>query len=188
MSRCAFHTVTSFSCRYIKTKISSMPSPRLTSAPHYTLQRLCTLALCLAVAATAAYTQQAGKDYFPLAVGSEWSYRGSFSSEGSKPVDLHGTAHVSGKALIRGKEYYKYEITSNFSHVSRARRPFEDVRYYRMDRGAFSFYRVRTTTGRNSLRCRSLSAAGSSGAAVQRKHGPSAPAKSGWGGARIPAA
>lgn len=82
-----------------------------------------------------AYTQQAGKDYFPLAVGSQWSYRGSFSSEGSKSVGLQGTAHVSGKALIRGKEYYKYAITSNFSHVSRAHGPFEDMRYYRVDRG-----------------------------------------------------
>lgn len=112
-----------------------MPSPRLPSAPHYTPQRLCALALCLAVAATPAYTQQAGKDYFPLAVGSQWSYRGSFSSEGSKPVALQGTAHVSGKALIRGKEYYKYEITSDFSQVSRAHRLFGDVRYYRIDRG-----------------------------------------------------
>lgn len=112
-----------------------MPSPRLTSAPHYTPQRLCALALCLAFGATPAYTQQAKKDYFPLAVGSQWSYRGSFSSEGSKPVDLQGAARVSGKALIRGKEYYKYEITSSFSQVSRAQGLFEDVRYYRIDRG-----------------------------------------------------
>jgi hypothetical protein len=42
---------------------------------------------------------------------------------------------VSGKALIRGKEYYRYTITSNFSEVSKAHRPFEDVRYYRVGRG-----------------------------------------------------
>jgi hypothetical protein len=96
---------------------------------------LCVLALYLAVAATPAYAQKGGKDYFPLAVGSQWNYRGRFSSEGSKPVDLQGAARVSGKALIRGKEYYKYEITSDFSHVSRARGPFEDMRYYRVDRG-----------------------------------------------------
>jgi hypothetical protein len=104
-------------------------------APHYTPQRLCALALCLAVAATPTYAQQGGKDYFPLAVGSQWSYKGSFSSEGSKPVDLQGVARVRGKALIRGKEYYKYVITSDFSHISGSRGPFEDVRYYRVDRG-----------------------------------------------------
>jgi hypothetical protein len=82
-----------------------------------------------------AYAQKSGKDYFPLAVGSLWSYRGHCSSEGSKPVDLQGAARVSGKALIQGKEYYKYEITSNFSLVSRAHRLFKDVRYYRVDRG-----------------------------------------------------
>ncbi len=112
-----------------------MPSLRLILGPHYTPQRLCVLALYLAVAATPAYAQKGGKDYFPLAVGSQWNYRGRFSSEGSKPVDLQGAARVSGKALIRGKEYYKYEITSDFSHVSRARGPFEDMRYYRVDRG-----------------------------------------------------
>jgi hypothetical protein len=46
-----------------------------------------------------------------------------------------GAARVSGKALVRGKEYYKYVITSNFSEVSKAHKPFEDVRYYRVDRG-----------------------------------------------------
>lgn len=112
--------------------MQSLP-PKL--APHYTPQRLCVLALYLAVAATPAYAQKGGKDYFPLAIGSQWNYRGRFSSEGGKPVDLQGTARVSGKALIWGKEYYKYEITSNFSHVSRARGQFEDVRYYRVDRG-----------------------------------------------------
>ena len=112
-----------------------MSSLRLILAPHYTPQRLCVLALYLAVAATPTYTQKGGKDYFPLAVGSQWSYRGRFSSEGSKPVDLQGAARVSGKALIRGKEYYKYEITSNFSRASKSRGSFEDVRYYRADRG-----------------------------------------------------
>jgi acetyl esterase/lipase len=42
----------------------------------------------LAVAATPSYAQKGVKDYFPLAVGSQWNYRGRFSSEGSKPVDL----------------------------------------------------------------------------------------------------
>lgn len=116
-------------------RLNRMPSLRLTSAPHYTPQKLCALALCLVVAAVPAYAQKGGKDYFPLAVGSQWNYRGRFSSEGSKPVDLQGAARVSGKALIWGKEYYKYEITSNFSQVSRAHRLFGDVRYYRVDRG-----------------------------------------------------
>jgi hypothetical protein len=112
-----------------------MSSLRLILAPHYTPQRLCALALCLAVAATPAYTQRGGKDYFPLAVGSQWSYSGRFSSEGGKPVALQGAARVSGKVIIRGKEYYKYEITSNFSQVSRVHRLFGDVRYYRVDQG-----------------------------------------------------
>jgi hypothetical protein len=90
----------------------------------------------LAAAAIPAYAQRAAKDYFPLADGSQWSYKGRFSSEGSKPVALRGAARVSGKAFIRGKEYYKYVITSNFSEVSTAHRPFEDVRYYRVDRGS----------------------------------------------------
>lgn len=111
-----------------------MPSIHLVLASHYTSHRLCILALYLAVATIPAYAQQGVKDYFPLAVGSQWNYRGRFSSEGSKPVDLQGVARVSSKALIRGKKYYKYEITSNFSQVSRTHRLFKDVRYYRIDR------------------------------------------------------
>lgn len=113
-----------------------MLSPRLASAPHYTPHKFCIFALYLVVAAIPACAQVEGKDYFPLAVGSEWSYKGRFSSEGSKPVALRGAARVSGKALIRGKEYYRYTITSKFSEVSKAHRPFEDVRYYRVDRGS----------------------------------------------------
>lgn len=111
-----------------------MPILRLIFAAHYTPQRSCVLVLCLVVAAPPAYAQKGGKDYFPLAVGSQWNYRGRFSSEGGKPVAVQGAARVSGKALIRGKEYYKYEITSNFSQASRAHRLFGDVRYYRVDR------------------------------------------------------
>lgn len=112
-----------------------MPNLRLVLAPHYTPQRLCVLALYLAVAATPAHAQRGGRDYFPLAVGSQWSYGGRFSPAGAKPLTLRGTARVSGKVLIRGKEYYRYTITSNFSEVLKARRPFEDVRYYRVGRG-----------------------------------------------------
>lgn len=112
-----------------------MPSLRLVLAPHYTPQRLCVLALYLAVAATpAAHAQRGGRDYFPLAVGSQWSYGGRFSPAGAKPVALRGTARITGKALIRGKEYYRYIITSNFSEVFKAHRAFEDVRYYRVGR------------------------------------------------------
>ena len=142
-----------------------MQSLRPKLAPHYTPQRLCVLALYLAVAATPAYAQKGGKDYFPLVVGSRWDYRGRFSSEGGKPVDLQGAARVSGKALIRGKEYYKYEITSNFSQVSRAHRLFGDVRYYRVDRGGIFILSGKDDDGpellemptplRNGLKCNS---------------------------------
>ena len=136
--RCRRAALTMFSTAACRTlvlgRLNRMPSLHLISAPHYTPQRLCVLALYLAVAATPSYAQKGGKDYFPLAVGSQWNYKGRFSSEGGKPVALQGAARVSGKALIRGKEYYKYVITSNFSQVSQAHRLFEDVRYYRVGR------------------------------------------------------
>lgn len=112
-----------------------MLSPRLASVLHYTPHKFCIFALYFVIAAIPTYVQATGKNYFPLAIGSQWNYRGRFSSEGSKPVDLQGAARVSSKALIQGKEYYKYVITSNFSKVFKAPGPFEDVRYYRVGRG-----------------------------------------------------
>jgi hypothetical protein len=132
-------------------RLNRMPSLRLVLAPHYTLQRLCVFALYLVVVATPAYAQRGGNDYFPLAVGSQWRYRGRFSSDGSKPVPLQGAARVSGKALIQGKEYYKYVITSNFSQVSRAPGPFEDVRYYRVSRGGIFIISGKNSEGSEFL-------------------------------------
>jgi hypothetical protein len=99
--------------------LAGMPILHRIPASYYKPQRLCVLALYLTVVVTPAYAQKGGKDYFPLAVGSQWGYRGRFSSQGSKSVPLQGAARVSGKILIRGKEYYKYVITSNFSEVAK---------------------------------------------------------------------
>lgn len=87
-----------------------MPSPRLTTVPHYTPRRFCALTLCVALAAAIACARPQESDYFPLADGSRWSYTGTFRY-GGRSVPLRATAEVEGRVLVRGREYRKYVLT-----------------------------------------------------------------------------
>jgi hypothetical protein len=105
------------------------------------LRKVFLLALCHALAFTLACAQSKGKDYFPLADGSTWTYSGSLSSvDGKKPPMLvQAKARVEGKTLIHGKEYFKYVITAEFSGLTKTPKISEDVRYYRVDRDGIYF-------------------------------------------------
>jgi len=79
-------------------------------------QRLFVFALYLGLAAMPACAQFNGKNYFPLADGSQWTYSGSMSStDGKGPtMQVQAKARVEGKTLIHGKEYFKYVIAAEF--------------------------------------------------------------------------
>ncbi len=129
-----------------KPKISSMPSPRLTSAPHYTLQMFRAFALCLLLAAAPSCSRPGVKDYFPLAASARWEYTGRLSSLNGQ-FDVPATIHVDGETIIRGKRYFKYVIASDFSAVTKSPRHSEEVRYYRATQDGVYFLRGKDTSG-----------------------------------------
>lgn len=109
-----------------------MPSTRAGSAQHYTPQRFCAITLCLLLAVSSACAAAAGKDYFPLAEGSTWTYTGTFSYGKDRTAALRAVARVEGRIIIRGKEYFKYVITPEWVGSPNLPKLSERVRYYRV--------------------------------------------------------
>jgi hypothetical protein len=115
------------------------------------LYKVYILALCHVLAFTGACGQSNRGNYFPLADGSKWTYSGSFSSGDGKPQVVHANAHVEGKTLIHGKEYFKYVITAEFSGLTNAPRLSEDVRYYRVEGDGIHFLSGKNPDGPERL-------------------------------------
>ena len=130
-----------------------MESLHLIFASHYVPQRLCVVTLCIILAATPACAQSNGKNYFPLADGSQWTYSGSLSStDGKKPtMQVQAKARVEGKTLIHGKAYFKYVITGELSGLSKTLKLSEDVRYYRLTQDGIHFLSGKNPDGPERL-------------------------------------
>jgi hypothetical protein len=79
-----------------------------------------------------ACAQANGQNYFPIADGAKWEYAGRFSLSSGRQVGVRASAHVDGETLIKGKQYFKYVITSDFSGVPEIGKVVEAVRYYRV--------------------------------------------------------
>jgi hypothetical protein len=106
-----------------------MPHPRLKAKPHYT--SLFAFGLSFILTATTACAQAGGKNYFPLADGAKWVYKGRFSSASGREFSVGATARVDGETLINSKRYFKFVTISDFSGVPEINKRVEDVRYYR---------------------------------------------------------
>jgi hypothetical protein len=100
--------------------------------PHYKPQRLYVFALYLLLAGSSACASAAGKDYFPLADNSKWTYTGTYKYADGRQVPMRANARVEGRIIIRGKEYFKYVISPGFVGVPNAPKLSENVRYYRV--------------------------------------------------------
>jgi hypothetical protein len=117
------------------------------------LRKASVLALCHALAFTFACAQSNGKNYFPLADGSQWTYSGSLSSpDGKKPtMKMQAKARVEGQTLIHGKEYFKYVISAEFSGLTKTPKLFEEVRYYRVETDGIHFLSGKNPDGPERL-------------------------------------
>jgi hypothetical protein len=112
-----------------------MPNLRLTSAQHYTPQLPCAVAVCLLLAVSSTCARPlGGKDYFPLAEGSTWTYSGTFSYGKDRTAALRAVARVESKIIIHGREYFKYVITPEWVGSPSLPKLSERVRYYRVAR------------------------------------------------------
>lgn len=123
-----------------------MPNPCLTSAAHYTPQRLYALTLCLVLVIASACAQAGGKDYFPLTANARWEYSGRLSSSNGQfavPVSIH----VDAETIIRGKHYFKYVIMSDMSAMTNSPKRSEEVRYYRATQDGIYFLLGEDTGG-----------------------------------------
>jgi hypothetical protein len=109
-----------------------MPNLRLTSTLHYTLHKLCALALCCALALVSACAQVYGKNYFPLTDGAKWEYTGRLTSAAGRQSNINSQFHIDGETLIHGQRYFKYVVTADFSGIPGGPKSHEEVRYYRV--------------------------------------------------------
>src|ERR1051325_611234 len=116
-----------------------MSNPCLTLASHYTLQVLCAITLCIAVATTPACARTGGRNYFPLADGARWEYTGRFISSAGKQYPVRATVRVDGTTIIRDRRYFKYVTSVDFMGAPDAPTKFEQVRYYRTEAGGIYF-------------------------------------------------
>ena len=106
---------------------------------YYTLHRLCIFALCFMLTAISACAQAGGKDYFPLADGAQWEYTGRFLPSTGGQYRARAAIRIEGTTLIRGRRYFKYVISGNFTGAPNAPRKLEQVRYYRAEAGSIYF-------------------------------------------------
>lgn len=103
--------------------------------PHYKPQRFYAFALYLLITVSPACARAAGKDYFPLADNSKWTYTGTYRYADGRQVYMRANARVESRIIIRGKEYFKYVISPVFVGVPNAPKLSENVRYYRVGAG-----------------------------------------------------
>lgn len=112
----------------------------LASRLHYTSEWLFAFGLCLVLATTSACAQTGDKNYFPLADGAKWEYKGQFLPSTGGQYPTRATINIEGTTLIRGRRYYKYVTSGNFSGAPNApaAKP-KQVRYYRAETGGIYF-------------------------------------------------
>jgi hypothetical protein len=116
-----------------------MPSLGLAAAPHYTLRGVLALIICVACAPVSACAQVGGGNYFPLADGARWEYTGRFLPSAGGQYPARATIRIEGTTLIRGRRYYKYITSGDFSGAPDAPTKLEDVRYYRAETGGIHY-------------------------------------------------
>lgn len=116
-----------------------MPHLRLISVLHYTPEWLFAFGLCLVLATTSTCAHAGGKNYFPLADGAKWEYTGRFLSSTGGQYPARATIRIEGTTLIRGRRYFKYVTSGDFTGAPNAPTKLEQVRYYRAEAGGIYF-------------------------------------------------
>lgn len=99
------------------------------------------------LAVSSACARAAGKDYFPLADNSRWTYSGTYRSVDGRQVSMRANARVEGRIIIRGREYFKYVISPEFVGVPNAPKLPENMRYYRVGADGIFLLPGRNTDG-----------------------------------------